>query len=31
MQGATGAVSRLEAILGRPLRTYADFVKEATA
>ncbi|HEY5758613.1 MAG TPA: NmrA/HSCARG family protein [Steroidobacter sp.] len=31
MHGAAGAVNRLEAILGRPLRTYADFVKEATA
>jgi uncharacterized protein YbjT (DUF2867 family) len=29
MQSAQGAVDRLEAILGRPLRTYVDFVKEA--
>jgi uncharacterized protein YbjT (DUF2867 family) len=29
MQGAKGAVDRLQVILGRPLRTYADFVKEA--
>jgi uncharacterized protein YbjT (DUF2867 family) len=31
MHGAAGAVNRMEAILGRPLRTYADFVKEVTA
>lgn len=31
MHGAEGAVNRMEAILGRPLRTYADFVKEITA
>ncbi|KIQ36235.1 NmrA family transcriptional regulator [Variovorax paradoxus] len=31
MHGADGAADRLEAILGRPLRTYTDFVKEATA
>jgi uncharacterized protein YbjT (DUF2867 family) len=31
MHGEAGAVNRLEAMLGRPLRTYADFVKEATA
>lgn len=30
MHGEPGAVDRLQAILGRPLRTYADFVKEAT-
>jgi uncharacterized protein YbjT (DUF2867 family) len=29
MQSAQDAVHRLQAILGRPLRTYADFVKEA--
>jgi uncharacterized protein YbjT (DUF2867 family) len=29
MHGAKGAVDRLQVILGRPLRTYADFVKEA--
>jgi uncharacterized protein YbjT (DUF2867 family) len=29
MQSATDAVDRLQAILGRPLRTYANFVKEA--
>jgi uncharacterized protein YbjT (DUF2867 family) len=28
MHGAAGTVDRLQAILGRPLRTYADFVKE---
>lgn len=31
MQSASDAVSRLQAILGRPLRTYANFVKEAIA
>jgi uncharacterized protein YbjT (DUF2867 family) len=31
MHGAAGTVERLQALLGRPLRTYADFVKEATA
>jgi uncharacterized protein YbjT (DUF2867 family) len=31
MQGADGAVDRLQAILGRPLRRYADFVKEAVS
>jgi uncharacterized protein YbjT (DUF2867 family) len=31
MHGSAGAVKRVEAILGRPLRTYADFVKEVTA
>jgi hypothetical protein len=31
MRGATGAVERLESILGRPLRTYADFVREVAA
>lgn len=29
MQGAPRAVDRLQEILGRPLRTYADFVREA--
>jgi uncharacterized protein YbjT (DUF2867 family) len=29
MRGADGAVDRLQAILGRPLRRYADFVREA--
>jgi uncharacterized protein YbjT (DUF2867 family) len=29
MQGETGAVDRLQGILGRPLRTYAAFVNEA--
>ena len=29
MQGAEGTVARLEEILGRPLRRYADFVREA--
>src|SRR5688572_2810418 len=28
MQSADGAVDRLQKIMGRPLRTYADFVKE---
>ena len=28
MRGEDGAVDRLQAILGRPLRTYADFVRE---
>jgi uncharacterized protein YbjT (DUF2867 family) len=31
MHGADGTVARLQAMLGRPLRTYADFVKEASA
>ena len=31
MHGADGAVNRLQAMLGRPLRNYADFVKEAVA
>ena len=31
MHGADGAVDRLQAILGRPLRKYTDFVKEAIA
>ena len=31
MLGADGAADRLQAILGRPLRKYTDFVKEATA
>jgi len=31
MRSAEGAVDRLQAMLGRPLRTYADFVKEAIA
>lgn len=31
MHGAPGTVDRLEAILGRPLRTYADFTREAVA
>jgi uncharacterized protein YbjT (DUF2867 family) len=31
MHGAEGAVGRLQAILGRPLRTYADFVSEVVA
>ena len=30
MHGAPGAVDRLQAILARPLRTYADFVAQAT-
>ncbi|APA88456.1 NmrA family NAD(P)-binding protein [Paraburkholderia sprentiae WSM5005] len=29
MRGADGTVERLEAMLGRPLRSYADFVTEA--
>jgi hypothetical protein len=29
MQSAEDAVERLQVILGRPLRTYANFVKEA--
>jgi uncharacterized protein YbjT (DUF2867 family) len=29
MQSTAGAVDRLQTLLGRPLRTYADFVKEA--
>ena len=31
MHGDPGAVERLQGILGRPLRTYADFVKEAVS
>ena len=31
MQAADGTVARLEAIIGHPLRTYADFVREAAA
>jgi uncharacterized protein YbjT (DUF2867 family) len=31
MHGADGAADRLQAMLGRPLRKYADFVKEAIA
>ena len=31
MHGAGGAADRLQALLGRPLRTYTDFVKEAVA
>jgi len=31
MHGAEGSINRLQTILGRPLRTYADFVSEATA
>ncbi|MDQ0607204.1 uncharacterized protein YbjT (DUF2867 family) [Variovorax sp. W1I1] len=31
MHGADGAADRLQAMLGRPLRNYADFVKEAVA
>ncbi|ADU38267.1 NmrA/HSCARG family protein [Variovorax paradoxus] len=31
MHGADGAVDRLQAMLGRPLRNYADFIKEAVA
>jgi len=31
MRGEDGARERLQAMLGRPLRTYADFVREATA
>jgi uncharacterized protein YbjT (DUF2867 family) len=31
MRGAEGAVESLQAVLGRPLRTYADFVKEEIA
>jgi uncharacterized protein YbjT (DUF2867 family) len=31
MRGADGTADRLQATLGRPLRTYADFVKEAIA
>ncbi|RST55370.1 NmrA/HSCARG family protein [Variovorax sp. MHTC-1] len=30
MRGADGAADRLQAILGRPLRKYGDFVREAT-
>jgi len=29
MHGEAGAIDRLQAILGRPLRTYAEFVSEA--
>ena len=31
MHGADGAADRVQAILGRPLRKYTDFVKEAVA
>jgi uncharacterized protein YbjT (DUF2867 family) len=31
MHGAQDAVDRLQAILGRPLRTYVEFVAEATS
>jgi uncharacterized protein YbjT (DUF2867 family) len=31
MHGADGAADRLQAMLGRPLRRYTDFVKEAVA
>jgi uncharacterized protein YbjT (DUF2867 family) len=31
MQGGAGAVDRLQAMLGRPLRAYAQYVKEAVA
>jgi uncharacterized protein YbjT (DUF2867 family) len=31
MHGADGAAARVQAILGRPLRTYTDFVKEIAA
>lgn len=31
MRAADGTVETLQAMLGRPLRTYADFVREATA
>ena len=31
MHGADGAADRLQAMLGRPLRKYTDFVKEVTA
>ena len=31
MHGTDGTIDRLQAILGRPLRKYADFVKEAAA
>jgi uncharacterized protein YbjT (DUF2867 family) len=31
MRGEEGAVNRLQTILGRPLRTYADFVREGAA
>ncbi len=30
MQAAEGAVERLQTILGRPLRSYEAFVREAT-
>ena len=31
MQAAKGTVEQLQSILGRPLRTYENFVREATA
>jgi hypothetical protein len=31
MHGAAGAVDRLQAVIGHPLRKYGDFVKEAIA
>ena len=31
MHGGHGAADRLQAILGRPLRNYTDFVKETIA
>lgn len=31
MQAAEGTVERLQAIIGHPLRTYEDFVREALA
>jgi hypothetical protein len=31
MQAADGTVDRLEVIIGHPLRTYEDFVREAIA
>jgi len=31
MHGEQGAAARLERLLGRPLRTYADFVREVTS
>ncbi|MFS2101038.1 hypothetical protein ACCC97_18930 [Variovorax sp. Varisp85] len=31
MHGADGAADRLQAMLGRPLRKYTDFVKQAIA
>ncbi len=30
MQAAEGTVDRLQTIIGRPLRTYEDFIREAT-